>query len=64
MIEVPADSQPQFELRDTAEDIERRRREREESERQENEREGEREVGKREDRRDRAVEETEGRIEK
>ena len=32
-IEVPTDTQPQFELRDTAEDIERRRREREEKER-------------------------------
>ena len=29
-IEVPSDTQPQFELGDTAEDIERRRREREE----------------------------------
>ena len=29
-IEVPADTQTQFELGDTAEDIERRRREREE----------------------------------
>ena len=29
-IEVPTDTQPQFELGDTAEDIERRRREREE----------------------------------
>ena len=29
-IEVPADTQPQFELGDTAADIERRRREREE----------------------------------
>ena len=28
-IEVPNDTQPQFELGDTAEDIERRRRERE-----------------------------------
>ena len=31
-IEVPTDNQPQFELGDTAEDIERRRREREERE--------------------------------
>ena len=31
-IEVPTDFQPQFELGDTAEDIERRRREREEKE--------------------------------
>ena len=36
--EVPTDTQPQFELlRDTAEDIERRRREREERERREQE---------------------------
>ena len=32
---VPTDTQPQFELGDTAEDIERRRREREEGERRE-----------------------------
>ena len=32
-IEVPTDTQPKFELGDTAEDIERRRREREERER-------------------------------
>ena len=44
--EVPTDSQPQFELGDTAEEIERRRREREERERQEQE-EREREVGTR-----------------
>ena len=50
-IEVPIDSQPQFELGDTADDIERRRREREERgerDRQEQEREREREVGMRE----------------
>ena len=43
-IEVPTgDTQPQFELGDTAEDIERRRREREERERREQEeRDGER----------------------
>ena len=51
-IEVPTrDTQPQFELGDTAEDIERRRREREdrdERERREGQREdGERERGKR-----------------
>ena len=41
-IEISADSQPQFELGDTAEDIERRRREREEKKkRQEQERERE-----------------------
>ena len=34
-IEVPTDTQPKFELGDTAEDIERRRREREERERAE-----------------------------
>ena len=34
-IEVPTDSQPQFELEDTAEDKRRRRREREERERRE-----------------------------
>ena len=34
-IEVPTDTQPQFELGDTAEDIERRRREREREEREE-----------------------------
>ena len=45
-IEVPTDSQPQFEFGDTAEDIERRR--------ERDEREGEREVGKREDGTDRA----------
>ena len=36
-IEVPRDTQPQFESRDTSEDIERRRREREERERREQE---------------------------
>ena len=36
-IEVPTDTQPQFELRDTAEDIEGRGRERGERERQEKE---------------------------
>ena len=43
-IEVPTDSQPQFQLGDTAEDIERRRQreEREERERQEQERDRER----------------------
>ena len=43
-IEVPTDTQPQFELGDTAEDIERRREreEIEERERQEQERERER----------------------
>ena len=34
-IEVPTDTRPQFELGDTAHDIERRRREREERERRE-----------------------------
>ena len=34
-IEVPTDTQPQFELEDTAEDIERRRSEREEREERE-----------------------------
>ena len=34
-IELPTDTQPQFELGDTAEDIERRRREREEREEKE-----------------------------
>ena len=34
-IEVPRDTQPQFELGDAAEDIERRRREREERDEQE-----------------------------
>ena len=34
-IEVPRDTQPQFELGDTAEDIERRRREREERDQRE-----------------------------
>ena len=38
-IEVPTDSQPQFELGDTAEDIEKRRKERE-RERQEQEERG------------------------
>ena len=52
-IEVPTDSQQQFELGDTAEDIERRRREREERERGEREvRAGEGEDGKREEGRD------------
>ena len=41
-IEVPTDSQPQFELGDTAEDIERRRREREE--RDESQKRGEKRV--------------------
>ena len=36
-IEVPTDSQPQFELGDTAEDIERRRRKRERREEKERE---------------------------
>ena len=36
-IEVPRDTQPQFESRDTSEDIERRRREREEREGREQE---------------------------
>ena len=52
-IKVPTDSQPQFELGDTAENIERRRREeqeRDERERQEQEeREREREDEMRED---------------
>ena len=47
-IEVPTDTQPQFELGDTAEDIERRRREREErDERERREQEGQREDGER-----------------
>ena len=41
-IEVPTDSQPQFDLGDTAEDIERRRREREETEESEREEQEER----------------------
>ena len=50
-IEVPTDTQPQFELGDTAEDIERRRREREEragrgGQREDGEREEGREPGK------------------
>ena len=47
-IEVPTDTQPQFELGDTAEDIERRRRdEREDGTRREGQREdGEREEGR------------------
>ena len=55
-IEVPTDSQPQFELGDTAADIEKRRRERRESREGETRTgsEGEREVGKREDGRDQA----------
>ena len=52
-IEVPTDTQPQFELGDTAEDIERRRREREERDEREREeragREGQREDGEREE---------------
>ena len=49
-IEVPTETQPQFQLGDTAEDIERRRREREErDEREERTRgEGQREDGERE----------------
>ena len=39
-IEVPADTQPQFELGDTAADIERRRGEREESDERERREEG------------------------
>ena len=50
-IEVPTDTQPQFELGDTAEDIETRRREREERDEREREeraeREGQRENGDR-----------------
>ena len=47
-IEVPTDTQPQFELGDTAEDIERRRREGERGEREERTgREGQREDGER-----------------
>ena len=46
-IEVPDDTQPQFESGDTVEDIERRRREREERERREME-ERERERAERE----------------
>ena len=49
-IEVPTDTQPQFELGDTAEDIERRRREREERDererREQEERDREREEGR------------------
>ena len=41
-IEVPRDTQPQFELGDTAEGIERRRTERDERERREQERDRER----------------------
>ena len=51
-IEVPRDTQPQFELGDTAEDIERRRREREEREKREIE-ESEGKTGNRDDRCDR-----------
>ena len=47
-IEVPADTQPQFELGDTAADIERRRREREEREERAGG-EGQREDGEREE---------------
>ena len=52
-IKVPTDSQPQFELGNTSEDIKRRRerQERKERERQEQE-ERDREVAKREDRKD------------
>ena len=39
-IEVPTDMQPQFELGDTAEDIERRRRERDERQGEKRERKG------------------------
>ena len=41
-IEVPTDTQPQFELGDTAEDIERRRREREERDERESKKQEER----------------------
>ena len=47
-IEIPTDTQPQFELGDTAEDIERRRRERTER----TGREGQREDGERERRKE------------
>ena len=47
-IEVPTDTQPQFELGDTAEDIEKRRREREERDERERE-ERTRGEGQRED---------------
>ena len=48
-IEVPTDTQPQFHLGDTAEDIERRRREREKGGEREDRtgREGQREDGER-----------------
>ena len=50
-IEVPTDTQPQFELGDTPEDIERRRRERQERDEREEKagREGQREDGEREE---------------
>ena len=51
-IEVPSDTQPQFELGDTAEDIERRRREREERGEGEERDGGERKTGNRDDRGD------------
>ena len=46
--EIPRDTQPQFELGDTAEDIERRRREREERDERERIEQGERERERRE----------------
>ena len=50
-VEVPTDTQPQFELGDTAEDIDKRRREREERDGREERtgREGQREDGEREE---------------
>ena len=45
-IEVPTDTQPQFELGDTAEDIERRRREREERDEREKVEQEERDRGR------------------
>ena len=47
-IEVPTDPQPQFELGDTAEDIERRRREREERDEKERRKQEERNRDRRE----------------
>ena len=56
-IEIPTDTQPQFELGDTAEDIERRRREREERDEREmrEQEERERERMEREKRREESV---------
>ena len=61
-IEVPTDTQPQFELGDTAEDIERRRREREERDERERREQEERDRERERDRREESQERGEKRV--